>query len=82
MTRYLAFDHEATFRDRCDAREADLFNARDELEVLRHRGGKGENDDEKNKCRVVRRHDVINIKELAELKSVRKYSHYCISHVC
>jgi hypothetical protein len=48
----------------------DLFNARDELEILRLHNGGDRTGDEKDVFWVARREDVINTKQLQDLNSV------------
>jgi len=72
MTRYLALDHEASFRERCDSRASALFSDRDELEILRLYGVRGGNGNEEEIFLTAKRHDVINIKQLQELNEVWK----------
>jgi hypothetical protein len=70
MTRYRNLDDAKSLRDRCDARESDLFNTRDELEILRLSHGRDGTGDEKDVFWVARREEAINIKQLQDLSSV------------
>lgn len=70
MTRYRNLDDAKSLRDRCDARESDLFNTRDELEILRLSHGRDGTGDEKDVFWVARREGAINIKQLQDLSSV------------
>ncbi|KAH8648291.1 hypothetical protein BGZ60DRAFT_423072 [Tricladium varicosporioides] len=72
MTRYLNLDDAESLKGHCDARAADLFNARDDLEILRLRNGRDGTDDEKDGFWVASREYVINIKQLQDLNSDSK----------